>query len=221
MSVLPLSKFFSRQADVASEIDAFESDTAEVLYRTGPRFERATLYVIVGIVVTAILFIAIAKVDRVAVAPGKIVAIEGTLTVHPFDTAIIRSIKVAPGDIVKKGQVLATLDPTFTAADVTALADHERSDAAVVARLQAEQQNRPYGGDMSDPYQALQTAVYQQRQSEFKAGVNNLDEQIQQAAADITRLTKDMEMAEKRLGLASDVEQMRVELRSTPMPAAG
>ena len=45
------------------------------------------------------------------------------IVLQPFDQTIVESINVRKGDIVRKGQVLARLNPTFTAADRTAIKD--------------------------------------------------------------------------------------------------
>ena len=57
---------------------------------------------------------------------------------QPFDQTIVESINVRKGDIVRKGQVLARLNPTFTAADLTAMKDQVDLLSAKAARLQAE-----------------------------------------------------------------------------------
>src|SRR5689334_13184106 len=41
------------------------------------------------------------------------------LVVQPLETSVIREIHVAVGDLVHKGDVLATLDPTFSQSDVS------------------------------------------------------------------------------------------------------
>ena len=78
---------------------------------------------------------AVVKLDRVVTSAGRIVPTAGELYVTPFDTGIVEQINVKAGDVVKKGQVLATLDPTFTHADLLQLQQKQASDEAAVARL--------------------------------------------------------------------------------------
>ena len=71
------------------------------------------------------------SIDIVASATGKIVPSIRTKVVQPFETGVVRSIRVQDGQKVKAGDVLIELDPTANAAD----RDHLRSD------LLAEQLN--------------------------------------------------------------------------------
>jgi hypothetical protein len=49
-------------------------------------------------------------VDEIVTAPGKLITTRPNLVVQPLDTSVIREIRVAVGDVVKRGQALATLD---------------------------------------------------------------------------------------------------------------
>jgi multidrug efflux pump subunit AcrA (membrane-fusion protein) len=56
--------------------------------------------------------------------------VKGVIYVSPYNTGIVRTVNVRVGDLVKKGEALATLDPTFTQADLVTLDSPE--DALVV-----------------------------------------------------------------------------------------
>src|SRR5882724_5439782 len=71
------------------------------------------------------------SIDIVASAAGKIVPSGRTKVIQPFETGVVRSIRVQDGQVVRAGDVLIELDPTANAAD----RDHLRSD------LLAEQLN--------------------------------------------------------------------------------
>ncbi len=71
------------------------------------------------------------SIDIVASATGKIVPSIRTKVIQPFETGVVRAIRVQDGQVVKAGDVLIELDPTANAAD----RDHLRSD------LLAEQLN--------------------------------------------------------------------------------
>ncbi len=76
-------------------------------------------------------------IDIVASASGKIVPSGRTKVVQPFETGVVRSIRVEDGQAVKAGDVLIELDPTVNAAE----RDHLRSDLLAeqlnIARLRA------------------------------------------------------------------------------------
>jgi hemolysin D len=76
-------------------------------------------------------------IDIVASATGKILPSGRTKVVQPFETGVVRSIRVQDGQAVKAGDVLIELDPTVNAAE----RDHQRNDLLAeqlnIARLRA------------------------------------------------------------------------------------
>ncbi|MGC1319103.1 MAG: HlyD family type I secretion periplasmic adaptor subunit [Pseudolabrys sp.] len=76
-------------------------------------------------------------IDIVAAATGKIVPSGRTKVIQPFETGVVRSIRVQDGQAVKAGDVLIELDPTVNAAE----RDHLRNDLLAeqlnIARLRA------------------------------------------------------------------------------------
>jgi HlyD family type I secretion membrane fusion protein len=211
MSVLPFRK--REKTDlVTRSIDAFESETVGVLAAEKPKSERIIFYVIVVMVLVFILMASLIKVDEVAEAPGQIVPAGGTIVVQPLETAVIKTIDVKLGDKVKKGQVLATLDPTFATADLKQLQEKEQSLAAEVARLEAEHDRKPFAPSADNPYMQMQAVLWQQRQSEYNSSITDFDQRQQAAEAQIAGIEHDMTLVHSRLGLAGDIENMRTEL---------
>ena len=101
----------------------------------------------IGITVIALFCFALAwasfgTVDIVATASGKIVPTGGTKIVQPFESGVVRAIRVRDGQKVRAGDVLIELDPTMTEAE----RDHLRSDLVSagldVARLRAALSDR-------------------------------------------------------------------------------
>src|SRR5499427_7511050 len=76
-------------------------------------------------------------IDIVASSTGKIVPSGRTKVIQPFETGVVRSIRVQDGQAVKAGHVLIELDPTVNAAE----RDHLRNDLLAerlnIARLRA------------------------------------------------------------------------------------
>src|SRR3984957_3939695 len=151
-----------RSLAVGEVVGAFESETAAVFLRTAPVNEHIILYVLAGMLILAVGLMSIVKLDRVVTSVGRIVTAAGSLYVSPFDAGIVREVQVKAGDVVKKGQVLATLDPTFTHADLLQLQEKLGSDEAAVARLEAELAGHPYTFSAADRYQSLQGQIWQQ-----------------------------------------------------------
>jgi hemolysin D len=197
-----------RRSDVVGDVvGAFESDTAAVFLRTAPRNEHVVLYVLAGMVVLAIGLMAIVKLDRVVTGTGRVVTAAGSLYVSPFDTGIVREVMVKAGDVVKKGQVLATLDPTFTHADLLQLQQKQGSDEAAVARLEAEISGRPYKFSPTNSYQSLQGGIWQKRESEYQYNLADFDGRIHSAEAQVAQSQSDSREYGKRLKLADEVEK--------------
>ena len=75
---------------------------------------------------------------------GKMVSMELTNVFQALDPSIIKSIDVREGDEVAKGQLLATLDPTFAAADVKQLKQQVADLRAQIERDEAQLNKRPF-----------------------------------------------------------------------------
>jgi HlyD family type I secretion membrane fusion protein len=197
---------------VAQAINDFQSETAEITGAPEPFALRSTLYILTGMVVAAVLLMSIGEVERVVVASGRVVSEDATLVVQPLETAVVRSMLVSPGERVKKGDVLATLDPTFSAADRAALQKEEERLRAEIARLDAERDGREFVPIEDTPYFQLQRAIWQSRQAQYRSTISKFQQLIESAHITIERATADVEHFRARLKLASNVEDMRKEL---------
>jgi HlyD family type I secretion membrane fusion protein len=195
-----------RSARVGEIIGAFESETHAVFLRTAPANEHIVLYAIATMVVVTVVLMAIVKLDRVVTSVGRVVTAAGSLYVSPFDTGLVREVHVKPGDIVKKGQVLATLDPTFTRANLVQLQEKLASDEAAVARLEAELDGKSYEFSVQNPDQLLQGGIWQKRQAEYRSNLADFEGRIRSDEAQVTQYEADAEKYEKRLQILADVE---------------
>jgi hemolysin D len=193
----------------------FESATAEVIAQSQPRVRRLTLYVLGAMIALAIFLISVVQLDRVVTAQGRLVPIDGALFVQPLDRGIIRNIRVNVGDIVKKGQVLATLDPTFTAADFLQLEEKVASLSAQERRIEAEEAGGSLEPADAGPYDALQLRIFRQRQQEFQSQINDFDARISKDDADLSGAEHDIDDYAQRLKYAEEIEKMRQELEKT------
>ncbi len=196
-----------RRTDIVGEVvGAFESETASVFLNTAPARAGPTLQVLVAFIVLVVVLSCILKVDIVVSGTGKISPISGVIYVSPYNTGIIKTVEVRAGDYVRKGQALATLDPTFTQADLTQLQEHLASDEAVVAREQAEMARHPYVWSTTDKYQAVQGEAWLKRQAEYKSNVASFDSQIHSAEAQMNQAMSDANKYKERLRLATEAE---------------
>ena len=116
------------------------------------------------------------------------------------------------GEAVHAGQVLARLDPTFTAADLGASANQVANLQAQVERMQAEVDDKPFSYNGLDPNLSLQAAIYGQRKSEYDYTLENYKQKADSLIATIARANADATGYRERLAVAQNVEQMRTQL---------
>ena len=187
----------------------FQSDARKIDERRPPWVARATLYVLVAVIIIAGIWAAVAKVDRIVVAPGKLVTTASTIVVQPLETSTVRSLHARVGDIVRKGDALATLDPTFSEADAGQLRGKVESLAAQIERLASELDDRPYESQSLDDEARLQSTIWIRRTEQNKAKLASYNQQIRNVEAKMATKSADRAALEVRLGVATDLETMR------------
>lgn len=200
-----------------AEAVAFQPDAMMIEERPLPWGARSTVYIIGALVAAALLWASLAQVDRVVTARGKLITVDPLIVVQPLETAVIRTIDVGVGDFVKQGAVLATLDPTFTESEQVADRERLSSMMAEEARLEAEIYGRPFPPADADAaldpkYIALQTAIYQHRQAEYRAAVASSDADAARLEAALVTNRASQAGLQERLKVISEVESMRDEL---------
>jgi hemolysin D len=165
-------------------IAEFQSDAVELEERVPPKIARLTLYGVTALIVSAVIWASVSKIDEVVIAPGKLITTRPTIIVQPLETSIIRTIDVSTGDVVRAGQTLATLDATFSQSDVDQ--QHAKFEAldAQVKRIEAELSGADYAklaGNSAD--EALQVQLFAQRHAFYTAQLQNFGQQIAGQAA--------------------------------------
>lgn len=93
---------------------------------------RALLWLIITVFVCLLLWSILGRIDVVATAPGKIIASTRTQLIQPLESAVVRRIHVADGQVVKAGDVLVELDATTAGAE-----DAQAREAWIAVRLKA------------------------------------------------------------------------------------
>lgn len=199
------------------ELRLYQSETAEILEGPEPLQARLMLFVLFGLFVSMVLVAAVMRIDRVVSSQsGVIVTVEPTIVLGALDQSIIKTLDVKEGDRVAKGQVVATLDPTFASADVGALKAQIASLDAQIARAKAELAQQPFtmpdGPPGTTSYVAMQRELYRQRKSQFDAQLHAFDEQIAQEKATIAKYQNDQARFGDRQRISNEVEHMRAEL---------
>jgi HlyD family type I secretion membrane fusion protein len=217
---VPFLRTRKRDDDSIALISAFESETQAVIVKTAPYSDHAILHGISALVVIALILMSVLKLDRVVTASGRVLPTAGSFYVQPLDRAIIREILVHTGDVVRKGEVLATLDPTFSSADAVTLEQKHASDAALVDRLEAEQAGVAYRPKSNDPQQMLQLSDWRQRQSNYTQSLADFDAKIASTTSVLAKSEDDVRDYSQHLAVASDLESRMLKLEASGYGAA-
>ena len=200
------------------EVRLFQSETAEILESAEANRAYRTVYVLTLVFLGLVLTAFCVRVDRVINSvSGQIVTIAPTVVLGAFDQSIIKTIDVREGDPVKKGQLLATLDPTFTTADVSSLRSQIASYTAEVARCQAELAQQPFdmpssGDSVANTFIAAQREYFLQRKAQFDAQVRSYNDQIAQYQSALAKIQNDEARYGDRAKVSREIEQMRATL---------
>ncbi len=197
----------SRQPRLIAE---FQSDAIEVEQRSPPRFARLTLYCVLALIIAAVTWASVSQVDMIVTAQGKLITMRPNLVVQPLETSVIREIHVRAGDRVNRGDLLATLDPTFSQADHDQLRNRVAAFDASIARVRAELASSDYvPADLGDADAVLQRNMFLQRKSAREAQMQNFDAQIASAQANLATAKNEEAVLIQRLDNMRAIESMR------------
>ncbi|MCI4677059.1 HlyD family type I secretion periplasmic adaptor subunit [Rhodoblastus acidophilus] len=194
-------------------VTEFQSDAIEIEHRPPPRLARLTLYAVVALIATAIGWASVSHVDMIVVAQGKLITTRPNLVVQPLETSVIRDIRVRVGDRVRRGDVLATLDPTFSQADQDLLRNRVAAFDATIDRLRAELNGKVYViTDPANSDEILQRKIFLQRKSAYDAQIEDDDAQIASAQANLKTARDEEAVLVQRLDTTRSIETMRTTL---------
>ncbi|WP_165772067.1 HlyD family type I secretion periplasmic adaptor subunit [Niveispirillum lacus] len=174
-----------------------------------PHLAAAAMLVIIAVIACFV------QVDRIVVAPGRLVTQAAPILLQPIERSVVRELRVQPGDIVRKGQVLATLDPTFTEADRAALSSRQRSLFAQLRRLELESAGKDVPESMAadpDPDMMLQTSLMRRRQAQYASRLASFDGDIASLEASLRSTMDEQKALTGQLAVYRDVENVRDQL---------
>ena len=215
LSVTDILRAFAPEKPTAAlAAQRFSSETGAIEAAPLPYNVRATLHVLAGLLVLSMIIMGFLSVDRTVTAPGRIVTTEPMIVVQPLETSLIRSLEVKPGDAVRKGAVLATLDSTFTQADESTFREQSGALRAEVARLEAECDEKPFttAPGVEPAHFTVQRAIFEQRARERTSQMASTREKIASLEAATKRASQDAAQLRDRLNVLEEVEHMRADL---------
>jgi HlyD family secretion protein len=212
----PNPLFFGRPRapidDTPAEMLEFYSPSTALAATTAKPMARNAVALIGTLVIVLIFLGSVIPVDRIVAAQGKIISLTPELVVQPLNSGIVKTIAVAAGDVVHKGQLLAQLDPTYQAGDLTAAKDQVDRYQTEIDRLNAENHQVPYRPHALSAGALVQEGLYAQRASAREAELRYYQGQIDAQRALLLQADANIRQYAKETGVAVDVEKMRVQL---------
>jgi hemolysin D len=211
---------FRRARGRRAEELAFLPAALEIVETPPSPIGRAIGATIILLFCAALIWASAGTIDIVASAPGKIVPSGRTKVIQPFETGVVRSIRVQDGQAVSAGDVLVELDPTVNAAERDHLHNDLLAEQLNIARLRAALA----GGDdpvagFAPPADADAALISAQRQLLFN--------QVTEHHAKIAALARQQAQKEAEQGTIAatihkldttiPVIQQRVDIRKTLM----
>ena len=189
-------------------ITEFQPDAVEIEERKVPGGARWTLYTVIALMTAFVLWSYWAQVDEIVKGQGKLITTENAVVVQSFQSAPIHSINVQFGDRVKAGQIVATLDPTFSDADLSQLNSQTNSSQATISRLNAELNQTEFSikGHENDRDWQTQSTLFRERRLAYIAELERLDADREKLVVRKQNTESEIEFNLRQLKIYGDVE---------------
>jgi HlyD family secretion protein len=161
------------------------------------------------------LWASISEIDEIVTGHGKLVTTKPKLIIQPMETAIIQSIDVRGGQIVKKGQQLASLDPTFAAADEAQLKGRLSNLDARTRRLEAELSeatSEEKNSKNRTEDEQLQSEIRKARAEGYRLRLTQFNETLERLKASLLTNQSDQRFLNERVKLLKEMEVMQERL---------
>ena len=198
---------------------AFLPAALEIVETPAPPLAGAIGGTIIALFCLALAWASFGHIDIVGSASGKIIPTGRTKVIQPFETGVVRAIRVRDGQSVKAGDVLIELDPTMNEAELKHFQSDLTSAELDVARLRAAL------GDDADPVAsfkppegapaaqiAIQREFLNRQVEEQRAKRAALDRQRGQKEAELVTANASINKLEAILPILQDKVKIREQL---------
>jgi hemolysin D len=208
-----MSMWFSSKNGKSSKgktVIEYLPDADEIERSPVPPFAQVTMHVLLVCFAIFGLWASFSQLDQVVTAQGRLINPLPNIVVQPLETSIIQSVNVRIGQIVKKGDVLATLDATFSQADENQLRLRLSS-----LEIQAEGLGRELSGEIAHGTPAvsedgqLQASLQSERKANYNAQQMRMGETAAKLRAALATNRHDQKLVASRLRSLKEIETMQ------------
>ena len=173
-------------------------------------------------VITAIVWANFATLEEVARAEGRVIPSGQVQVVQNLEGGILTSVKVKPGQSVKAGQTMLTLDDTHFASSYREGKLTSNALVARIARLTAEIEGQrftdeSYLNDKPGVYFGDEIKLYQIRKQELESSIEILKQQKTQFTTSLAKL-RDREKQLYKNAQISQIAQISKKFYCTGCP---
>jgi HlyD family secretion protein len=185
-------------------------DADEIERSPVPRAAQTTLHVLLLAVIAFVVWASLSHIDQVVAAQGRLINPLPNVVVQPLETSIVQSVNVRVGQIVKKGDPLASLDATFVQADESQLRVRLSSLQTQVQRFEQELSGTVVagkGGDDADTL--LQANLLAEKKANYRAQQMKMSEQAARLRASLATNRSDQQLVASRLKSLREIEAMQ------------
>lgn len=204
-------RFLKKGADKKGKTSIeYLPDADEIERSPLPRFAQFTMHVLLLGVVSFALWAYLSQLDQVVVAKGRLVNPLPNFVVQPLETSIIKSVDVRVGQVVKKGETLATLDATFIQADENQLKLRLASLVTQAQGLELELSGQAIREvSMPTADDNLQASLQNERKANYRAQQVRMGETAAKLRAALATNRRDQKLVATRLRSLKELEMLQ------------
>lgn len=188
---------------------AFANDIRAAVELRTPRTSRLVLFCTLALFVVGIIWAHFAVLDEVKRGNGRVISSRQTQVLQSLEGGLVLEILVREGDIVKQGQVLMRIDDTKFSADLGEVRERRASNAARVARLEAEVTGAEKP-TFSDELVRSAPQIVETERNLFAARVKKVFQDIDVLAQQETRLAGSLKLLSREVEITRNLYAQKV-----------
>lgn len=172
------------------------------------QFRLSAIWLITLFLLAFFLWAAVFEIDQTVRLSGQVIPSERTQLIQAADGGVLSKIAVQEGDVVKRGQVLAELEPSRAVAGVEESSARAAALKAVLIRATAEARGATpaFGADLAayPEFVNAQRALFQERRRAMASDLS-----VQQSALSMAQQELRMHESLMRTGDVSQLDLLR------------